>query len=258
MANIFEGEGAAFANTAGTANEPSQYGRKLKSFQDAIPGMKKTAYQSLVDQSKQNLAGQLADTRQSAQSRGLLNSGIRQSAEAGQKGAAAGSLAKDTQAMNQQYSQMGQGLQDEYLDRLMNQYRSQADMLGGQDRIRNQSLAQEQQQKGAIFGSIMSAGGALAGMSDKNAKKNIKPGDSDAEELLDSVTPYSYDYKDGSNGEGKHLSAMAQDLEKSEVGKSMVVDTPEGKMVDYGKGLGSMLAIQAALDKRLKKLEGKS
>ena len=48
---------------------------------------------------------------------------------------------------------------------------------------------------------------------------------------------------------------MAQELEKSEVGTSMVVDTPQGKMVDYGRGLGAMLSAEAMNHDRLKKLE---
>jgi hypothetical protein len=49
---------------------------------------------------------------------------------------------------------------------------------------------------------------------------------------------------------------MAQELEKSKIGKSMVYDTPNGKMVDFGRGLGAMLAIQAQMNERLNKIEG--
>ena len=51
---------------------------------------------------------------------------------------------------------------------------------------------------------------------------------------------------------------MAQDLEKAgPVGKSMVEDTPMGKLVNYGKGFGAVLAAQAHLNQRLKALESK-
>jgi len=51
---------------------------------------------------------------------------------------------------------------------------------------------------------------------------------------------------------------MAQDLEKAgKIGKSMVKNTEYGKMVDYGKGFGSILAAQVQLNERLKELEKK-
>ena len=59
-------------------------------------------------------------------------------------------------------------------------------------------------------------------------------------------------------GEGRHLYVMAKDLEKAgPVGKQMVLDTPQGKMIDYGKGFGAMLANQANLNKRLNEVETK-
>ncbi len=49
---------------------------------------------------------------------------------------------------------------------------------------------------------------------------------------------------------------MAQDLEKTPEGKALVENTDQGKIVDYGKGLGTMLAAMADIHKRLKKIEG--
>ena len=50
---------------------------------------------------------------------------------------------------------------------------------------------------------------------------------------------------------------MAQDLEKSKLGKEAVSDTPSGKIVDYKDLQPKMLASLAALNERLKKIEGK-
>ena len=74
-------------------------------------------------------------------------------------------------------------------------------------------------------------------------------------DFLDKIKAYEYEYKDPKYGAGKYLSPMAQDLEKSEIGKSMVVDTPEGKMVDYARGAGAYLAAASNLNERLQKLE---
>ncbi len=76
-------------------------------------------------------------------------------------------------------------------------------------------------------------------------------------EFLDKVKAQKYQYKNVNHGSGTYLSPMAQDLEKSEIGKSMVMDTPEGKMVDYARGAGAYIAMAANLHKRLKELEAK-
>lgn len=98
-------------------------------------------------------------------------------------------------------------------------------------------------------------------MSDQEQKKNVKEEDFSPKGFLDALKPYSYEYKNpglAGAGEGRHLSVMAQDLEKAgPVGKSMVQETPNGKMVDYGKGFGAILAAQADLNDRLKNIESK-
>lgn len=76
---------------------------------------------------------------------------------------------------------------------------------------------------------------------------------------LDKLKAYEYEYKDPSAagaGEGKFNGIMAQDLEKAgPVGKSMVMDTPQGKMVDYGKGFSAILAAQVDFNERMKQIE---
>jgi len=81
--------------------------------------------------------------------------------------------------------------------------------------------------------------------------------DEKLQQFVDGLKAYTYNYKNPAHGEGKFASPMAQDLEKSELGKSMVIDTPEGKMVDYSRAAGTMLATAAMLNDKMKKLEGK-
>lgn len=88
--------------------------------------------------------------------------------------------------------------------------------------------------------------------SDKNLKKNIKPASSKLDELFKHVKPYSYDYVHPKYGEDDSVGVMAQDLEKSELGKKAVIDTPEGKKVNYAKLMPSILASQAELHKIIK------
>ena len=50
---------------------------------------------------------------------------------------------------------------------------------------------------------------------------------------------------------------MAQDLEKTTLGKQFVLDTPAGKLVDMGQGLAAILASQSYLNSRMKRLEAR-
>ncbi len=102
-----------------------------------------------------------------------------------------------------------------------------------------------------LAGSLLAAGATA--FSDENLKDDIS--DFDASEFLDSITGSQYRYKNPKHGKGKQVGVMAQELEKTDAGKSMVQDTPQGKVVDYGKGLGVMMASMADLHRRLKGLE---
>jgi hypothetical protein len=76
--------------------------------------------------------------------------------------------------------------------------------------------------------------------------------------FLDALKPYSYKYKNPEMGAGRQMSVMAQDLEKAgPVGRSMVEKTPSGKMVNYGKGFGAILASAADLNQRMNQIEAK-
>lgn len=105
-------------------------------------------------------------------------------------------------------------------------------------------------------GQANASAGALAAMSDERQKSGV--GSPELRSFYDNVGAHSYEYKDPSlpgAGEGRFVSPMAQELEKSSIGKSMVKDTPDGKIVDYAKGFGAMLAGQAEFHDRLKRLE---
>jgi hypothetical protein len=118
---------------------------------------------------------------------------------------------------------------------------------------------------GSAIGKYMKGGGSPApamAASDEKSKTKKGEGGDNVKSFLDAIKANSYEYKDkfkdsAMGGEGTFVSPMAQELEKTELGKSMVIDTPEGKVVDYGKGFGAMLASQAMLNDRLKKLESR-
>lgn len=108
----------------------------------------------------------------------------------------------------------------------------------------------------------LQVGGQVGGLalmaSDKRAKKNIRKADKEVKSLLDRLSPHSYDYKDTKHGEGRHLGVMAQDLEKSPLGAAMVeIDEDGVKKVNYGKGMSTIVAALAGLNRRMNKVEGK-
>jgi uncharacterized protein YcfJ len=110
---------------------------------------------------------------------------------------------------------------------------------------------------GGALGSAVGQGAGEA-MSDKRLKKHVETAKSDVKKFLDSVGAKKYEYKDPKApgaAKGERVGVMAQDLEKSEMGKALVRNTPQGKMVDTVQGFGALLAAQAEMHNRLKKLE---
>ena len=103
---------------------------------------------------------------------------------------------------------------------------------------------------------MQTAGSVASSFSDMRVKENITP--AKIEELLDNAKGFEYNYI-WDKKEVRRISPMAQDLLKSELGKEFVgVDENGHFIVDYGKALGTMMAINANLHERLKKLEGKN
>lgn len=89
----------------------------------------------------------------------------------------------------------------------------------------NQQMAQSQ----GILGGLFGLGGKLIGLSDKRAKKDIKP----VGKLMGHKL-YEYSYKGGFDDGRKHVGVMAQEAEKKR--PDAVSTRPDGlKQVHYGK-----------------------
>ena len=128
--------------------------------------------------------------------------------------------------------------------------------------INRTELGQEQQALAERGKAIGTAGSAVAALlpfifSDERLKTGIGNGAGEIRSALDNLSPKSFEYKNGANGEGERLGIMAQDLEKSKYGKSIVQKDSDGmRMVDGGGGLNMALAAIADLHQRMKKFEG--
>jgi hypothetical protein len=104
-------------------------------------------------------------------------------------------------------------------------------------------------------GSLAQGFGTMMAMSDRDAKTDISDADVEVDRILLNLEPKAYSYKDEKHGKGRRVGIMAQDLERTELGASIVEETPEGKMLDVNKALSLALAAVARLDARVRELE---
>src|SRR5258708_1080555 len=86
------------------------------------------------------------------------------------------------------------------------------------------------------------AGPEMAIGSDENLKTNIRVAEKPLDEFLVQLGAHQYEYKDKQDGDKTYVSPMPQDLKKSTIGKSGVIDTPRGKFVDYARYMGASLS----------------
>lgn len=171
------------------------------------------------------------------------------------------------QQMNDAYNNYILGNQLQNQGALADYYTGRANQAYGAQLGTNQWAGQDATQFGRqITGGVMQAGASLGAAalmapvaSDERLKKDIKDAGKDVDGFLRALKAQSYAYKDKKFGDKeRYFSPMAQDLEKTDIGRSMVIDTPDGKMVHYGRGLGAILAAQARLNERLDSLEGRA
>lgn len=91
------------------------------------------------------------------------------------------------------------------------------------------------------------AGIAALAFSDERLKTDVSVIDpKDVKEFKKSLTPYLFEYISNEHGEGQWAGVMAQDLEKSKLGKLIVVEDKDGnKQIDIKKAVSLLLALQS-------------
>lgn len=149
---------------------------------------------------------------------------------------------------------IGQQRYMEEAERVRGLHRGQGKRMGNVSRAWGQ--AGDSMTGGGLMSGGGEGGGGMSFLSDETKKKNIQPeADDELLNFLDKLGANKYEYKDESNGKGKRFGPMAQELEKSEIGKSMVKDTPEGKKLDVAGVVGATTAATAAVRRKQKELE---
>lgn len=163
---------------------------------------------------------------------------------AGQLGQQRNMQLDEAQRVSNMWSGIGQGVQEGF--GAYGQQQGYNDVYGG-----------KKSSGGDQLGSIGTMATMASIFSDENKKENIKDfKEIDIKELLDKLKGHKYNYKDDPKKE-EQVGVMAQDMEKSKLGKKFVENTPEGKVINYGKAMNATYATLANLHERLKKLEEK-
>jgi len=152
---------------------------------------------------------------------------------------------------------------------------AQLQQLRGADTLARQqaamgAAAQARQSQMAGFGGLLGAVGSIgaslampaaapaaapaAVASDENLKTDIEPAKAEAKRFLDELTAYTFKYK---NDDEPMMGVMAQDAEKSKMGKYLVETKKSKKVLNGKKTMSAMLASLAYLNDRVNELENK-
>jgi len=215
------------------------------------------------------LAGRIAASRGPSQAL-ALREGMRAQATAGQELAGQSAVLRAqeyNQALQNQLAKQqvlvqelgAQRTQRQALERLRADVAGVGQQARAQSAIATQNLqAQAAGARAKQMGELVSGLGAagITAFSDKELKKDINKASID--ELASALKAVNFKYKKP-NGEdyqeGKVTGILAQDLEKSKLGKELVINSKEGKLVDMKKAVPVAMATLAEVLKRLKKLE---
>ena len=128
--------------------------------------------------------------------------------------------------------------------------------LAGLHQSKAQDIRERQKQKSGFTSGLIGAGGQIGATSllaSDERNKDIKGEEPDLDAFMESLNPKAFTYKkSGANAPaGENVGVIAQDVESTPVGRTMVKNTPDGKMLDMQKGFGVILAALAALHDKL-------
>jgi hypothetical protein len=249
---MLQGAAAGTAPSAAQLQLQQQAARNNASAFGAAAALKgRTPGASFTTAARQNAENQLDTNANAAALR------ANEMATARSQLASAGAI---QQQQDQQAAQTAAELKTNYATSLLGgQLQSQGQGITAGQGVTNANVQNAQTQNaftGGLIGGVAQAAPMLL-TSDEDEKADRKP--VDVEETFLALHPKTFRYAHpGTPGEpaGNRVGVMAQDLVKSPLGRSVVVDGKPMK-IDIGQGLGLALAGVAEITKRLKELEGK-
>jgi hypothetical protein len=93
-------------------------------------------------------------------------------------------------------------------------------------------------------------------LSDERQKNVGAAADSDLAQQMREAPPYRYRYREPElHGDGERFGPMAQDLARTDSGRSVVVDTPAGLAIDGQRAVPNLLGQTATLQREVDDLE---
>lgn len=123
-----------------------------------------------------------------------------------------------------------------------------AQVTGNQMGIGNAAASNQIAQSNRL-GQAIGQGGQAAAMffSDETLKTNITPVSKDElKEMNSFLKAFAFNYKNSEHGDGEWIGVMAQDLEKSKLGKTLVIENESGlKTISIPKVLSLFLSTMA-------------
>lgn len=221
-------------------------------FMSNLPQYQNNLNNQTIDKGAQTYNSQKQAIDTSANKRGLLYSGLKQGAEQGAANSAANQTQTGIANNNQTIQNYATGVGNQTVQSNMANYQGDVNAMFNNANMNTQQQAQNNQQSGQMMSGGMGLLGLAAMASDKNLKDDVKDSDDESNKMLSTLKAKTFSYKDDPK-KGKQLGILAQDLEKSPMGKAMVIETPKGKHIDMEKALSAVLAVQSTLDKRLKR-----
>lgn len=169
-------------------------------------------------------------------------------------GQAATMRAQEQQANMSAYQQSLQAQQNAELNRQLGMGQIQVSQSNAETQRQKNISDESNRTKQGMLGmgsSVLMSG--LSG-SDERMKMNVSGADKQIEDFLSHLAAKKFEYKPGmGDGPGPRVGIMAQDLEKSPVGRTLVQEGPDGmRYVDTQKRMPMMLlAALADIHKRL-------
>lgn len=140
-----------------------------------------------------------------------------------------------------------------------------ADSLTDLDKqVEQQLLSGEKVDTSVLQDAAKSMSDAIRGMVPKlpqPPQSMMMPGQASPQQYddtMENLSGYEYNYKPEVGKPGRQLGIMAQDLEKSDLGKNLVVNTDQGKFVDTNQAVGASLGMIGRLNERMAKLENRN
>lgn len=133
--------------------------------------------------------------------------------------------------------------------------RVQDEMLKDINRRAQMDQAQGKSTAAKIGAGAQAVGSAISLFSDETVKTDILEIEGFTKNFLATLKPYTFKYAEDVGMGGKIYGVMAQDLEKTNIGSTLVFEHEGKKAVDVPRTVSLLLAVIADLNSRLKKLE---